>query len=99
MADANSDQPADTALVFRIRLHLGDLIVDGDDLYGDGVNLAERIQVMAEPGGSAVSRAVRDVAELADDYIYVDGGEKRAKIVSRPIHIYRVRARKCDPTL
>ena len=56
MAEANGDQPADTALVFRIGLHLGDLIVDGDDLYGDGVNVAARLE-----GGSA-GRRHRDLA-------------------------------------
>ena len=51
MAEANRDQPADTALVFRMGLHLGDLIVDGDDLYGDGVNVAARLEAEAPPGG------------------------------------------------
>ena len=46
-----SDQPDDTAIVFRIGLHLGDLIVDGDDLYGDGVNVAARLEAEAPPGG------------------------------------------------
>jgi class 3 adenylate cyclase len=53
MAEANADQPAGTALVFRIGLHLGDLIVDGDDLYGDGVNVAARLQEIAPPEGFA----------------------------------------------
>lgn len=51
MAEANKDQPEDTAIVFRIGLHLGDLIVDGDDLYGDGVNVAARLEAEAPPGG------------------------------------------------
>ena len=81
--------------MFRIGVHLGEVIVDEDnhDLFGDGVNLTERIQSMAEPGGIAVSRAVRDVTELQVDYAFVDGGEHRAKNVSRPLHIYHVRAR------
>jgi len=87
-------------LLFRIGVHLGEIIVDeeGHDIFGDGVNLAERIQGLAEPGGIAVSRAVRDVAELWDDYTYIDAGQHRAKHVSRPVHIYRVRARERDPT-
>ena len=56
MAEANQDQPADTAIVFRIGLHLGDLIVEGDDLYGDGVNVAARLEAEAPPGGIVVSR-------------------------------------------
>ena len=60
MAEANGDQPADTALVFRMGLHLGDLIVDGDDLYGDGVNVAARLEGEAPAGGILISRNVRD---------------------------------------
>src|SRR4029450_8590458 len=87
----------------RVRhgVHLGEIIVDeaDHDIFGDGVNLAERIQVLAEPGGIAVSRAVRDVAKLRDDYAYVDAGEHEAKHVSRPLHIYRVRARESAATM
>jgi class 3 adenylate cyclase len=88
-------------LLFRIGVHLGEIISDdtNHDIFGDGVNLAERIQVLAEPGGIAVSRAVRDVAKLRDDYAYVDGGEHRAKHVSRPLHIYRVQARESSATV
>ena len=50
MAEANRDQPEDTAIVFRVGLHLGDLIVDGDDLYGDGVNVAARLEAEAPAG-------------------------------------------------
>ena len=76
-------------LMFCIGVHLGEVIIDdaGHDIFGDGVNLAERIQVLAEPGGIAVSRAVGDVARLRDDYAYVDGGEHRAKHVSPPAHL------------
>ena len=95
MARFNEGFDEEQRLLFRIGVHLGEIIVDeaDHDIFGDGVNLAERIQVLAEPGGIAVSRAVRDVAKLHDDYAYVDGGEHRAKHVSRPLHIYRVRAR------
>jgi class 3 adenylate cyclase len=95
MVQFNETLDEEQKLMFRIGVHLGEVIVDEDnhDLFGDGVNLAERIQVMAEPGGIAVSRAVRDVTELQVDYAFVDGGEHRAKNVSRPLHIYHVRAR------
>lgn len=101
MARFNEDLAEDQRLLFRIGVHLGEIIIDqtGHDLFGDGVNLTERIQVLAEPGGIAVSRAVRDVAKLRDDYAYVDGGEHRAKHVSRPLHIYRVRARMSSATV
>src|SRR6185437_5363190 len=60
MAEANRDQPADAAIVFRIGLHLGDLIVDGDDLYGDGVNVAARLEAEAPVGGIVLSGALQE---------------------------------------
>ena len=86
MARFNEGLAEEQRLLFRIGVHLGEIIFDetNHDIFGDGVNLAERIQVLAEPGGIAVSRAVRDVARLRDDYAYIDGGEHQAKHVSRP---------------
>jgi class 3 adenylate cyclase len=100
MAQFNAELAEEQRLLFRIGVHLGEIIVDedGHDIFGDGVNLAERIQTMAEPGGIAVSRAIRDVADLIGNYTYVDGGEQRAKHVSRPIQIFNVRARNSDST-
>jgi adenylate cyclase len=101
MARFNEGFDEEQRLLFRIGVHLGEIIVDevDHDIFGDGVNLAERIQVLAEPGGIAVSRAVRDVAKLRDDYAYVDAGEHRAKHVSRPLHIYRIRTRLTAATV
>ena len=103
MVDFNEGLAEEQRLVFRIGVHVGEIIIDeaGHDIFGDGVNLAERIQVLAEPGGIAVSSAVRDVTELQlrDDYGYVDGGEHQAKHVSRPLHIYRVRAHESATTV
>jgi class 3 adenylate cyclase len=103
MARFNESLAEEQRLLFRIGVHVGEIIVDeaGHDIFGDGVNLAERIQVLAEPGGIAVSRAVRDVTELQlqADYAYVDGGVHHAKHVSRPLHIYRVRAHEIANTL
>jgi class 3 adenylate cyclase len=80
-------------MMFRVGVHLGEVIVDEEDqnIFGDGVNLAARIQAIAEPGGIAVSRAVRDVTELRIDYAFVDGGEHAFKNVSRPVHVYHIR--------
>src|SRR5262249_27551558 len=77
-----------------------EVIVDAENhgIFGDGVNVAARIQAMAEPGGIAVSRAVRDIAELRIEYAFVDGGEHRAKNVSRALQIYHVRPRLGAPT-
>jgi class 3 adenylate cyclase len=96
MARFNDELVEEQRLLFRIGVHLGEVIVDvaNHDLFGDGVNLAERIQVMADPGGIAVSRAVRDIVDLPKDYGFVDGGEHRAKHVSRTLHIFHVRSRQ-----
>lgn len=92
MARFNSALEERERLMFRIGVHLGEVIVDEDEnIFGDGVNLAARIQAIAEPGGVAVSRAVRDITELQIDYAFIDGGEHQVKNVSRPVHIYHVR--------
>src|SRR4029453_14809825 len=87
-------------LMFRIGLHLGEVIVDekAQAIFGDGVNIAARIQAMADPGGIAVSRAVRDVTELQVEHIFVDGGEQRAKNVSRMLQLFHVRPQLGTPT-
>ena len=93
MAQFNEALDEDQRMLFRVGVHLGEVIVDEEDqnIFGDGVNLAARIQAIAEPGGIAVSRAVRDVTELRVDYAFVDGGEHQVKNVSRPVHVFHVR--------
>lgn len=90
MAEANRDQPEETAIVFRIGLHLGDLIVDGDDLYGDGVNVAARLEAEAPPGGIVVSRAVREAVEGRLKAKLNALGELTLKNIERPIRAFRV---------
>jgi hypothetical protein len=96
MVEANRDQPADTALVFRIGLHLGDLIVDGDDLYGDGVNIAARLEAEAPPGGIIVSRAVREAVESRLRAKLHSLGELTLKNIERPIRAFRVEWEEAD---
>src|SRR5262249_34015212 len=60
MADRNAEVPEDKRITFRIGINLGDVIIDGDDIYGDGVNIAARLEALAEPGGICVSRTVRN---------------------------------------
>jgi adenylate cyclase len=95
MAGFNAMLDEERRLMLRIGVHLGEVIADTDSghIFGDGVNLAARIQGLAEPGGIAVSRAVRDVVEPQDAYALVDGGEHWAKNVSRRLHIYHVHVR------
>jgi adenylate cyclase len=93
MARFNEMLADDQRLLFRVGVHLGEVIVDEEDqnIFGDGVNLAARIQAIAEPGGIAVSRTVRDMAELKVDYAFIDGGEHQVKNVSRAVHVYHIR--------
>src|SRR3954464_5162802 len=93
MARFNETLAEDQRLLFRVGVHLGEVIVDEEDqnIFGDGVNLAARMHAIAEPGGIAVSRSVRDMAELKVDYAFIDGGEHQVKNVSRAVHIYHIR--------
>ena len=90
MAEANRDQPDETRIVFRIGLHLGDLIVDGDDLYGDGVNVAARLEAEAPPGGIVISRNVHDAVAGRLKATFEDVGSLALKNIERPIQAFRV---------
>ena len=91
MAEANGDLPADTALVFRMGLHLGDLIVDGDDLYGDGVNIAARLEAEGPAGGILISRNIRDAVAGRVKATFEDLGGLSLKNIERPVRTFRVR--------
>jgi adenylate cyclase len=90
MVEANRDQSADTALVFRMGLHLGDLIVEGDDLYGDGVNIAARLEAEAPAGGILISRNVRDAVAGRVNATFEDLGGLSLKNIERPVRAFRV---------
>jgi len=91
MARRNSDVAAERRIDFRIGINLGDVIVDGNDIFGDGVNLAARLEQLAEPGGICLSQMVRDQVEgrVAGDF--EDLGEQLVKNISRPVRVFRVR--------
>ncbi len=91
MAEANANQSADTALVFRMGLHLGDLIVDGDDLYGDGVNVAARLEGEAPPGGIVISRTVQEAVVGRVKATFGDLGGLALKNIDRPVRAFSVR--------
>ena len=96
MAEANSDQPADTALVFRMGLHLGDLIVDGDDLYGDGVNIAARLEAEAPAGGIVISRTVHEAVTGRVKATFDDLGSLALKNIERPVQAFSVKWEPSD---
>src|SRR3979490_2153441 len=76
----------------RIGINLGDIIIDGRDIFGDGVNVAARLEALAEPGGICVSRVVRDQVRDKLDFAFQDRGEQQVKNITRPVRVYRVRA-------
>ena len=89
MAAKVADVPEDRRLVFRIGLHVGDIIIDGDDIFGDGVNIAARLQEIATPGGVCVSGRVYDDIGNRLDTTFEDGGTQQLKNIARPIQIWR----------
>src|SRR5262249_50327694 len=90
MARRNIDIAPDPPIRFRVGINIGDVIVDGSDIFGDGVNIAARLQQLAEPGGIAISQAVREQIANKVDARFEDAGEQYAKNISRPVHVYRV---------
>jgi TolB-like protein len=90
MAERNAEIPADRRIDFRIGINLGDIIIDEGDIYGDGVNVAARLEALADPGGICVSRVVRDQVRDKLDFSFEDLGEQQVKNIARPVHVYRV---------
>ena len=89
MVEANRDQLDDKVIVFRIGLHLGDVIVEGDDIYGDAVNVAARLEAEAPAGGIVVSRAVREAVTGRLKISLHALGELALKNIERPIRAFR----------
>jgi adenylate cyclase len=88
--ERNSGKSADSCIEFRIGINLGDVIVDGEDIYGDGVNVAVRIESIAESAGIAVSGSVRDHVGNRLDVQFEDRGEQQLKNIDKPIRVYNV---------
>ena len=90
MRGYNVDLPQDRRIEFRIGVNLGDVIVEGDDIFGDGVNVAARLESIAEPGGIIVSHSVRDQVGNRLDLVFEDMGEQSLKNIAKPIRVYNV---------
>ena len=91
MAERNAGVPAETRIEFRVGINLGDIIIDGDDIFGDGVNVAARLETLAEPGGICVSRVVRDQVRDKLAFAFEDMGEQQVKNIARPVRAHRIR--------
>ena len=89
LAPFNASVPEDRRIVLRIGLHVGDIVIDGDDILGDGVNVAARLEALAEPGGVVISRAVHEQVQGRDDVAFEDMGDQTLKNISRPVRAFR----------
>ena len=89
VAEHNSDLPEDKRIMFRVGVNLGDVVIDGDDIQGDGVNVAARLEAMAEPGGLCVSDVVYQSTKGKTGLTFDDLGEQRLKNIDTPIRVWR----------
>ena len=90
MIERNAEVPAETRIQFRIGINLGDIIIDDNDIYGDGVNVAARLEALADPGGIDVSRIVHDQVRDKLSFSFEDLGEQTVKNIARPIGVHRI---------
>ncbi len=92
MVDRNADVPESKRIRFRICLNLSDVIIEPEDIFGDGANIAARLEALAEPGGVCVSRVMRDQIRDKLPYPFEDMGEQTVKNIGRPVHVYGMSA-------
>ena len=90
MGDRNANFPPERRIEFRIGVNLGDVVVEEGDIFGDGVNVAARLESIAEPGGITVSHAVRDQVGNRLDLVFEDKGEQILKNIAKPVRVYSV---------
>jgi adenylate cyclase len=90
MATRNTDLPEERRIVFRMGINVGDIIIEGNDIYGDGVNVAARREAMAEPGGICISRSAREQVQNKIPISFADLGERTLKNIAHPVHVYYV---------
>jgi adenylate cyclase len=98
MAERNALAPEPRRIEFRMGINLGDIIRDGRDIYGDGVNIAARLEALAEPGAVFVSSNVYEHVRDRLSFAFDDLGEQRVKNIARPVHVYRARPEGVIPT-
>src|SRR6516165_3997943 len=91
MADDNAETVAESRIEFRVGVHQGDIVAEDGDIFGDGVNVAVRLETLADPGGICVSARVQEDAAGKLDLAFDDLGEQALKNIARPVRVYRVR--------
>src|SRR5215510_8977648 len=96
MTDRNTNVPIDKRIQFRIGINVGDIIIDGGDIFGDGVNVAARLETLADPGGIMVSSVVHDQVRDKLSFGFEDMGEQIVKNIPRPVNVHRVHLTEVD---
>ena len=94
MVARNADLPAERRIDFRMGVNVGDIIIEDGDIFGDGVNIAARLEALAEPGGICLSAAAHDQVRDKLDFAFEDLGDQQVKNIARPVRVYRV-----EPTI
>lgn len=89
LAEHEADTPDDRRIVFRMGINLGDVVIDGDDIQGDGINVAARLEGLAEPGGICISSAVYDQVKSRVDLEFENLGERQVKNIDEPVKVWR----------
>src|SRR5262249_28653362 len=92
MPDRNTGVPREQRVEFRIGINVGDVIVEEEDIYGDGVNVASGLESMAEPGGVYLSGGVRDLVRDQPELVLEDLGERALKNIAKPVQVFRIGA-------
>src|SRR5262249_51598362 len=102
MVEGNAASPADKSIEFRIGINMGDIVVEDGDIFGDGVNIAARLEALAQSGGICVSARVQEDAAGKLNLAFEDLGEQQLKNIARPVRVYRIAAQRIvqssDPT-
>jgi adenylate cyclase len=96
MRERNADIPEERRIVYRIGINIGDIIVEGEDIYGDGVNIAARLEGLSEPGGICVSRNVHSQVKNKIEVGFEDLGDQRVKNIEEPVRVYKVTTGPCE---
>ena len=96
LAARNAGLPEPRRMQFRVGVHMGDIAAEGERIYGDGVNIAARLEALAEPGGICVSDLVQSQVRGKLDIDYEDLGERELRNITEPVHVYRVRAERAS---
>jgi len=91
VADRNAALPQDRRIEFRVGINLGDVVIDGDDIHGDGVNIASRLEGIADPGGVYISSAVHEQVKNRIEVVFEDLGEREVKNINEPVRVWRWR--------